>query len=228
MRLTVRLPILLAIGGLSAVLSARSQETLIKQNFDQMPENFVGRFGQGTDGRWMEFGRSPGTPRIQSGKARKGNAVELTRVEGASQHALLGTFAPILQAHRILLECRILLENANSGAIVALARGNDLAAGLLLSGEPSRIRGWNGQTGKWEPVSSAPLPAEWCRIAIAINVEAATYEAAVFSADGSEIVRQQFPFDVSLLSESGIGVLLVNPQQPEPFYLDDVSLHVER
>lgn len=221
-----------AIAGIFAciLLPSLAQETIMEQNFNQVPVDFIGRLGAADrlEGRWAEFGDSPGTPRIQSQTAREGNAVELTRLpDSDGRHALHGIFTPITHAHRILLNCHLRLGE-NSGTIVALARQNDLAAGLTLYSRNPGIRGWNHTAQKWEVISNSPVSNEWCRVEIDCNIEAATYQAAVFGEDGAEIARQEFSFDTSLLDEGGIGVLLINPQLPDSFFLDDVTLQVER
>lgn len=202
----------------------------MRQDFDQVSEGFEGRLGESpsaSGGRWVEFGGAPGMPRIQSGTAREGNAVELTRIDGDSRHTLYGIFTPITSARRLEFSCQLKLGD-KSGTIVGLARGNDLAAGVTLYGPGPGIRGWNAQSRKWDVVREAPLPDEWCKIVLDCDVEGATYTIQISGPRGEEIVKREMPFDVSLLPEGGIGVVLVNPQLPAPFFLDDVTLNVER
>lgn len=226
-----RQSVLPAIAGIFAcvLLPSLAQETVLEQNFDQLPTNFTGRMGSvgQLGGRWAQFGDSPGTPHIQNLIAREGNAVELTRLpDSDGRHVLYGAFTPITDARRIHLTCHLRLGE-NSGTIVALARQNDLAAGLLLYAQNPGIRGWNPAVQKWEVMSETLVLDEWFRVEIDCDIGGATYQAVVFGADGAEIVRQEFPFDASLLDDGGIGVLLINPQLPDSYFLDDVILQVE-
>lgn len=213
--------------------SGLGQEVVLDQNFDGLEEGFIGRAGlvlgerkYTVDGRWADFGSGPGSPVIQSQTSRGGNAVEFSRIEGQTSHSLNGSFNGIQNASRILFRFEIFIPG-DGGAVVALSRGNDMAAGVLLRSSQPGIRGWNAQAKAWETVAEFRPPSEWCEVLIDCNVAGETYRLTVRDEAGREVAAGDMPLDSSLLSEAGIGNVIINPQLASPFYIDNVTVQVE-
>ncbi len=211
------------------------EEVVLEQNFDQIPEGQQGRVGKvlaggskkySNEGRWSEFGTELGCPKIQTEVQRGGNAVELTRTQDQNTHVLHGIFDPIRQASRILFTCDVQISG-NSGTIVSLARGNDMAAGVLLRSDVPGIRAWNPESKAWGTMLESPRTNQWLKVVMDCDVRKKTYRAALLDDQGNELVSKEMPFDDSLLLEGGLDNLCFIPQLPEACYIDNVSVKVE-
>lgn len=202
---------------LSIVSLGQAQQTLVEQDFENIPEGFVGRFGTvspgpqpyGIEGRWSEFGTETATPRVQVRPDGEGQAVFLRRENDS--RPLIGVFNPIHGATRFVLECDLWLSREGN-MVVSINSQNTQLASVLLRTQAPGIAVWNPRDSAWEPISDQAPSEQWIRLTIDCDYKSDSYTVTLAYKNGAELLSAQGLLDPKAITEGGLNNILFNPQ----------------
>lgn len=227
--------LLAAISAGLMVFQASGSELVLEQDFEAIPTGQVGRFGSvmpgsmpyGVEGRWSEFGTDPGSPVVRAGDDENGQFVELSRIEGAATHVLIGSTNTIRSASEVVLQCDLWIPIGGS-LVVALAHQNTQIASVWLRTDDPNLRLWNPNTSGWEDASEFIPTGQWLSLNVTCDTITSITTITLYEGDERELMQAEVPLDSETLKHLGFNSILFNPQpgSDEPSKVDNVSLQV--